>query len=271
MRKLLINSDHDRTLCRDFATTVAIRFNSSLKPKVALDMLMAEPPAGGKIALPEHVVKDYLTHTGKRRLETLEDIAICGEWGLYDSGWLTKPQLVSIKASLLAGLREAELEMAKAEIPKLLTKGAISYAKSISGAKYVHTIISEGWEPLVQATANALRDMGASIAKVVANTPVFENGVFTGRLIKIDKASASAAAYASLGFRLDRKGGYKHAVMVDDSAENIPMMKQHGLAIAFCPTDRDSSAFKGTGIEVQTVRDLSLTFKRIEEFAANGK
>ena len=272
-RKLIVNSDHDRTLCKDFSTTLAIRFNSRPKPKAVLERLMVESiniKEGTLLKrttlLPEDVVHDFLASKGKKELETLEDIARCGEWGLYEDGRLTKEALIIIKGLLLEGLREEDLKKAASSAGEALTDGAVDYAKAITRYRHFHVIVSDGWKPIVEATANALRDCGARIDRIRASVPFFDGGIFKGSLMKLDKFQTSLDIYRDFVV-LPQDGVYRSAVMVDDSAQNIKLMKRHGLAIAFCPTEKDAKRFEEAKIAVQAEKDLRKTFSKIKEFS----
>lgn len=276
MKMLIVNSDHDKTLNKEFTTSIAIKYNRSLDPRKALDRLMAETITINKGTLqekatpllPRDVVCDYCQKMGKTELDTLLDIARCGEWGMYEDGRVPKEALIQVKAGLLVGLTKEDLKKAVNAAGKTLTKGAIKYANRIAGDRFVHIIVSDGWKPIVEGTANALRDHGAQICVVAGHTPIFENGKFTGKLDKIDKWNLAFSIYEALGFSMNEKGIYELAVCLDDSAANIDAMKKHGLPIAFNPTGKDARKFDEASIQVESKLDLAS--RKIWRYAKKG-
>ena len=265
MRKLVVNTDHDRTLNLDFATTIAIRANRSLDPRAALQKALP--------LLGEDVLRGYEMEK-KTKVSTLEDIARCGEWGMYEDGRVGKEALIAIKAQLLSGLKKSELDAAVASAAQTLAPNAICYSQGLAVRGHTHIIMSDGWKPIVEGTANYLRKFCAKIAAVAGHEPIFEGGVFTGEIRKINKWDEAFKAYEKLGFRPNGKGIFECAVAVDDSAANGGQMKMHGLAIAFCPTEKDEAKFveagfagAGTNFLIQEERDLAVTLRMISRFA----
>jgi hypothetical protein len=275
MRKLVVTTDFDRTLIADLSTTISIRAMNRRDGRAMLKRILEEPALG----LRAKQINDYEKSMG-RKVESREDIAHLAIWALYTDKTLDKVQVVAIKAMLATGMTEHELNIAIDAASAMLTNGATAYSKGISASGHTHIIMSDGWLPIINGVVKRLRNNGAEIHAVGGRDLVFRNGVFTGEAKNIDKWAQAIELYERLGFRQNRSGIFESAVAVDDSSTNLAGMLRHGLAIAFCPTEKEAGEFRKAGFGdyaagmdgrqprlIQDARDLRATLGMIEAFA----
>lgn len=260
---LLVNSDHDRTLIKGVSYDLAVQLNSRANPAKAIAGLLA----GREI--PERAFGQYLEAKGKREFGTLKEISDFLVWAYFEK-LISKASAVAMAQDLLKGMPSSDFKHCESAVERELTPGAIEYARMLTQAGFVHVILSDGLKPIVVATANIFRDSGAEVYVVYGSAPVFEHG----RLVSInlnDKWKYAFGLYDRLAFAPSGSGIYSDAVSVDDSAANIPAMKRHGLAIAFCPTPKDKVLFaEAGGFVIQEERNIVPVARRIIEFSSTS-
>ncbi|MFA5105366.1 MAG: hypothetical protein WC506_00200 [Candidatus Micrarchaeia archaeon] len=252
--KLIVNIDHDKTLNKDYTTTIAAGRNKALDPREMLAKMKQQSiffDKQGQGIETEQVIQKYMEAKGVKSISTLVDIARLGEWALYEEGCMTKNGLIELKASLLVGLTKSELDEAAHLAPRTLAPHALHFTSNLAKAGHAAIIMSDGWAPVVKGVVDFLALNGVKIESFCGHTPVFESGVFTGGLVKVNKWEEAYKIYDKLGFKQNGSGVYEHAVSIDDSAANLEQMKRHGLAIAYNPTAKDTKAFDTAGFKNQ--------------------
>lgn len=139
-------------------------------------------------------------------------------------GELNFAEALRERVSLLEGLSDEEIRQIADELP--LMRGAEETVKSLHNRGYETAMVTGGFYIMAERIAEKL-----GIEYVVANELVFENGHLTGEvrgeLVKGNKGDALRKISDELGIPLER------CVVVGDGANDLPMMEEAGLAIAF--------------------------------------
>lgn len=223
-----------------FGTTVLARYND-IDARAILDEAFA------KGLLTEEMAHKFIGQTG-RGISTPEDIAALGDWALYDTGLITRDDLVAVKAMVNRGLSEEAMYRAIEEIRFTpYAKEFASYVRTKGGKQLV---VTDGWDPVALYVAERL---GLDYAE--GNKPIFEGGRFTGRVERIKKEEVIASKLREYGV------GNSEVVGIDDANTFIT---SYGLAVAFCP--KDTKRFAGYS-NVVVVREPS--YKPVLEATRN--
>lgn len=211
-----------------WGTTLIARYNDALDFGEALRTALERAPA-----------LERALHTRPEvKLSTPEDIAAFGDWALYDTGLITRDDLVAIKAIVNQGLPEEAMHRAIGEIR--FTPYVETFARYVRNNGGKQIVVTDGWHPVALYVAEKLKFDYAE-----GNKPVFENGRFTGRVERIDKESVIEQKLSEYGVTHDRTVG------IDDANAFIT---KYGLAIAFYP--KDEQRFTGYP-NVRIVKEVS--------------
>lgn len=151
------------------------------------------------------------------RIQSITTAAMAGE--------LDFESALRQRVMLLAGLDGKALDEVRHSLT--LTPGARTLIRTLRRLGYVTALVSGGF---VQVIAPLLDDLGIDF--LAANTLELDNGRLTGRLIgplvdRSGKAQAMARFAAEAGVPLER------TVAVGDGANDLDMLAQAGLGIAF--------------------------------------
>lgn len=166
-------------------------------------------------------------------------------------GELDFAEALEERVSLLQGLSEEEVCNIADELP--LMHGAEETVQAVKDRGYETAVVTGGFTTMAECVAEKL-----GITHVVANDLVFEDGELTGDvdgpMVEGDKGRALERLSDELDVPLEE------CVVVGDGANDLPMMEEAGLSIAF----NANKILYGTADIITESADLTAVLNYVE-------
>lgn len=166
-------------------------------------------------------------------------------------GELNFAEALEERVSLLEGLSEGEVCTIAEELP--LMQGAEETVEAVKARGYETAVVTGGFTTMAECVAEKL-----GIDHVVANDLVFEDGRLTGGvngpMVEGDKGRALERLSDELDVPLEK------CIVVGDGANDLPMMEEAGLAIAF----NANKILYGTADIITESADLTAVLNYVE-------